>query len=57
MIDIYSSKFETEYDDEKDLLKIIHPDKIEFLRPLVEIRRPTLEGMTFKQASQFIGED
>lgn len=53
---IFSNKLEVEYDEDRAHLSIWHPNvKAEGLRP-IEIRKSTLEAMSFSEASQFVGE-
>ena len=37
-------------------LEIMHSDMVRFPEPLVQVRAATLSGMSFDQASKFIGE-
>jgi hypothetical protein len=55
-MNIFSSRFEVEVDDVRGTVLIHHPDRQQFQTPLVEIRRETLEKMSFKDAAEFIGE-
>jgi hypothetical protein len=51
---ILSNKLVAEFDGARDMYVIRHPGDDEFA--LVEIRRETLEAMSYKEAAQFIGE-
>jgi hypothetical protein len=55
-MNVFSSRFEVEFDDARGAVLIHHPDRQQFQTPLVEIRRETLEKMSFKEAAEFIGE-
>jgi hypothetical protein len=55
-VNVHSNSFYVEFDVERDMLVVRHPDHQEFKTPFIEIRRETLNEMTFKQASEFIGE-
>jgi len=55
-MNIFSNRFEVEFDEQRDAFVIRHPDARRFPTPLVEIRGDTLAGMSLQQASQFIGE-
>lgn len=54
-MNVHSNRFIVEFDKELDAYLIIHPDNGD-LRPTIEIRRETLEAMSYKEAAQFIGE-
>jgi hypothetical protein len=54
-LNIFSNSFAIEYDEVRDAVLIWHPDRQLFPRPLVEIRNETLQGMSFDEASRFIG--
>jgi hypothetical protein len=53
---ILSNRLEIEFDEKRDSLLIYHQDRHEFQDPLIEIRSETLNVMTFKEGSAFIGE-
>jgi len=55
-INVHSNAFYVEFDLQKDMLVVRHPNHQEFQTPFIEISRETLNEMTFKQASEFIGE-
>lgn len=55
-MNIFSNRFEVEFDEVRDAVLIRHPNRQEFPTPLIEIRRETLKEMSLKEASEFIGE-
>ena len=55
-MNVFSNRFEVEFDDVRGAVLIRHPDHQQFQTPLVEVRRETLENMSFKEAAEFIGE-
>jgi len=48
-------RYVVEFDRERDAYVIDQPDRDPDLLPMIVIRRETLEAMTFKEASEFIG--
>ena len=54
--DFLSDKFIVRWDPQLASLLVEHPDSVNFPQPLVQIRASTLEGMSWQEASQFIGE-
>jgi hypothetical protein len=54
--DIQSSELNVKFDEEEDTLCINHPNTECFDFPLIEIKKATLNEMSFADASQFIGE-
>jgi hypothetical protein len=54
--EIFSNLFEVEFSNERDAFLILHPDRERFTMPLVEVKRETLDKMSFEDASKFIGE-
>ena len=55
-MNIFSNRFEVEFDELRDAYTIRSPDHPESELPIVEIRRETLAKMSLKQAAEFIGE-
>ena len=53
--ELLSNEFTVRWDEELQSLVIVHPDKRQFPTPLVQIRSGTFEGMTFAEASEFVG--
>lgn len=54
--DLLSNEFVVRWDTELASLLIAHPDAAKFPEALVQIRSQTLQGMSWQEASQFIGE-
>ncbi|NML26352.1 hypothetical protein [Zoogloea dura] len=54
--DLLSNEFVVCWDTELASLLIAHPDAAKFPEALVQIRSQTLQGMSWQEASQFIGE-
>lgn len=54
--ELLSDEFTVRWNRALDSLVIVHPDPKRFPQPHVQIRASTLSGMSFEQASQFIGE-
>ena len=54
--DLLSSDLRLRWSAATDSLEVMHPDAERFPDPLVQIRAATLAGMSFDQASKFIGE-
>jgi hypothetical protein len=54
--DLLSSELLVRWSDATDSLEVSHLDSQQFPMPLVQIRASTLAGMSFDQASSFIGE-
>ena len=54
--ELLSNEFIVRWDEDLNSLVIVHPDGERFPRPHVQIKSSTLSDMSFKQASQFIGE-
>lgn len=55
-MNILSSTFTVSWDNERQSLLILHPDRELFDFPLIEISGSTLDEMEWQKASQFIGE-
>jgi hypothetical protein len=53
---VFSDSFVVKYDEESKSLQIVHPNVEFFDTPLISISVETLEGMSFAEASQFVGE-
>lgn len=54
--ELLSDEFTVRWDPALDSIVIAHPDAKKFPQPHVQIRAETLSGMSFEEASQFIGE-
>lgn len=55
-MNVFSDRFEVEFDKVRDAVLIWHPNRLEFPTPLIEIRRETLASMSLKEAAEFVGE-
>jgi hypothetical protein len=51
----HPNRYVVEFDSERDAYVIDQPDRDPDLLPMIVIRRDTLESMTLKEASEFIG--
>ena len=51
-----SDTFIVRWDEDLQSLLIVHPDGEKFPHAHIQIRSVTLEGMNWREASQFIGE-
>lgn len=49
------NRYIVEFDGERDAYVVDQPDRDPDLLPMIVIRRETLEPMTLKEASEFIG--
>ena len=54
--ELLSSEFIVRWDEGLESLLVVHPDRLRFPQPHVQIRSSTLDPMSCQQASQFIGE-
>lgn len=55
-MNVFSDRFEVEFDEAHDAVLIRHPNRQEFPTPLIEIRRDTLAAMSLKESAEFLGE-
>ncbi|HWT29318.1 MAG TPA: hypothetical protein VN084_07380 [Methylophilaceae bacterium] len=55
-MNVLSSTLTVCWDAEQESLLILHPDRMQFEFPLIEIRDSTLNSMDWPTACQFIGE-
>lgn len=53
---ILNDTFIVKYDETLQSILIIHPNEKNVPGPVVQIRAETLAGMSFLEASQFLGE-
>lgn len=51
----HPKRYVVEFDSERDAYVIDQPDRDPDLLPMIVIRRETLEAMSLKKASEFIG--
>lgn len=54
--ELFSDQFVVRWDPQLASLLIVHPDSAKFPQALVQVRSSTLEGMSWREAAQFIGE-